>query len=292
MTIQNVVRWEVTELEESIASMAIADGLGSSRQIVRAAYMPQRYTSVQEMMALPLYFAAHRGGGLEYPEESLRSYTQSVYQGYGMLECSIARTSDGVYFGLHDIDMDRTSGGDFPEASEMTWAEVQQEVILPPAGVNTPSEPYMRLEELAEAYSASHNLIVDPKHIDPEHYPELLDLMDSYGGNARWVGKYVGHSPNWWNGLTARGYESFRPFFQGEWPDTPGEGNPPSGVDDVTIVGIDATAAQTYYDDLMDTGKPIWTHGTTSQADADTAISRGADCVQSSVPRQIDPYAQ
>lgn len=62
------------------------------------------------MLSQPMFYVAHRGGSREWPEMSLHAYTQAGFWGVGALEVSLARTSDGVWFGLHDADINRTSG--------------------------------------------------------------------------------------------------------------------------------------------------------------------------------------
>jgi hypothetical protein len=75
---------------------------------------PFGYASVSAFLAAaststPVY-VAHRGGSIDWPEMTLYAYTQAGYWGCGALEVSLAQTRDGVYFGLHDSTLNRTSG--------------------------------------------------------------------------------------------------------------------------------------------------------------------------------------
>ena len=54
-----------------------------------------------------LGFVLNRLGRIE---DSIHAYRQSVAHGYRALEISVARSADGVWFGLHDTTLDRTSG--------------------------------------------------------------------------------------------------------------------------------------------------------------------------------------
>ncbi|MFP3435407.1 hypothetical protein SB781_37230, partial [Paraburkholderia sp. SIMBA_061] len=83
---------------------------------------------------------------------------------------SLARTSDGVWFGLHDETLDRTSGTSGFVAADHTWAEVQTHLISS-AETNDPTQapqPYLRFDELVEAYGSTHTIFVDPKVVPVE----------------------------------------------------------------------------------------------------------------------------
>src|SRR5690606_20228160 len=124
--------------------------------------MDEGYASIDEMLGTDPFYVAHRGGSVDWDEMTLRAYTNSVAWGAKALEVSVARTSDGVYFGLHDEYLDRTSlgnpSGTTLNPKTLTWAQVQSYDVFG-------REPYMRLEELTELYGDSHILFIDPKYI-------------------------------------------------------------------------------------------------------------------------------
>src|SRR5690606_32345535 len=130
-----------------------------SEELPATAYaMPLGYSSAASMINQPPpLYVAHRGGSGDWPEESMRAYTNAVAWGAGALEVSANRTSDGVWVCVHDADLTRTSpGAPSVPVAEMTWAEVQQYA--------NQGEPYARLEEVLEAYGQSHVLMLDPKY--------------------------------------------------------------------------------------------------------------------------------
>lgn len=150
--------------------------------------VPFGYADVATMLAsagtsTPIYFA-HRGGSVDWAEMSMRAYTQAVYWGCGALEISLARTSDGVWFGLHDQYLDRTSGvTGSVDPSTMTWSYLQAHYAISagqPVGETT--QPYMRIEDLVAAYGASHILMIDPKY-GLTNLTDLLDLLDDLYGD-------------------------------------------------------------------------------------------------------------
>ncbi|MEG2887287.1 MAG: glycerophosphodiester phosphodiesterase family protein, partial [Aurantimicrobium sp.] len=106
---------------------------------------------------------AHRGGSSNWPEMSEYAYDQAVLAGYSALEFSAQRTSDGVWVGCHDIDLNRTSQTTgLPNISTMTWAQVQTYMNSFNSG-GTP-RPYYRLIDFLDKYTPTHVCIVDPKN--------------------------------------------------------------------------------------------------------------------------------
>ncbi len=136
---------------------------------------------VEAMLAARPFTIAHRGGSADWPEQSQYSYQQASEAGVDALEMSVGRSSDGVWFGCHDKTLDRTSGTTGFVVAEHTWAEIQRHEIKPPDGhSHQPARPYWRLDDLIESYRKHHAIWVDPKAVDPKHYPELIDVMSAH----------------------------------------------------------------------------------------------------------------
>lgn len=70
----------------------------------------------------PIPFA-HRGGGLEAPENTMRSFGAAVDLGYRYLETDVQVTADGVLLAFHDDDLSRTCGRP-GVVSELPWSDV------------------------------------------------------------------------------------------------------------------------------------------------------------------------
>jgi glycerophosphoryl diester phosphodiesterase len=108
----------------------------------------------------PIAFA-HRGGGLEAPENTWTSFTRAHQMGYRYMETDVHSTADGVVVVIHDPTLDRTAdrGG---VVREMTWPEL--------AGVRlVGDEPIPRLDEVLAAWpdvrwniDAKHDSAVQP----------------------------------------------------------------------------------------------------------------------------------
>lgn len=78
-------------------------------------------TAAQGMIA-PL-FAAHRGGALLWPENSLLAFRNALALGADFLEMDVHLTRDGEVVVIHDPTLDRTTTGSGP-VQERTGAEL------------------------------------------------------------------------------------------------------------------------------------------------------------------------
>lgn len=286
--------WPVYDGAADPALLYYANASGEPRTPSYLTTMPPGYPSVAAMLAEPLFFIAHRGGSRNFPEMSLHAYTQSVARSYGALEISLARTSDGVYFGLHDSSLDRTSLGTTgttlnPET--MTWAQVQAYSILPPSTA-APSEiarPYMRWEEIIATYASTHILFIDPKVVDSQYHDIVLDMMDALpGATDRMVAKFYGVSggvgnTGWAGKATDRGYQTWGYFYQAD------SANFAAYQGRWSILGMEYGADQTTWNTILSYGKPVIGHVIPSMTNAQTAVDRGAAGLMVSEVIGIDP---
>jgi hypothetical protein len=202
--------------------------------------MLPRYYNVTQMLAQPEFFWAHRGGSRDFPEMSSFAYGQSALLSYGCLELSLARTSDGVWFGLHDADINRTSGTTgLAAASAMTWATVQGYQILGSMAANNSTQanqPYAKLQDILNAYS-KHLFVIDVKYANT-YREELLDILDTYGGSERFVGKAYGVGSNSFaTSCSNRGYQRWGYFYGSDIPSLTS-----AYVNQWTLIGMDYTA--------------------------------------------------
>lgn len=225
----------------SDVTIRVGDTGNTLSQISGMRAMLPRYYNVAQMLSLPEFFWAHRGGSRDFPEMSSFAYGQSGLLSYGCLELSLARTSDGVWFGLHDADINRTSGTTgLGAASTMTWAAVQGYQILGSMAANNtgqPNRPYARLQDILDAYS-KHLFIIDLKYANT-YREELLDILETYGGPERFIGKAYGvGSTSFATSFTNRGYERWGYFYGTDIPSLT------SGyVNQWTIIGMDYNAS-------------------------------------------------
>ena len=231
------------------------------------------YGTVENMLSAPAPFTiAHRGGSVSFPEMSMHAYTQSTLLGYNALEMSLARSSDGVIYGLHDETLLRTSGVDIkPEA--LTWEQTQ--------AYTTFGKPFLRFTDLIELYP-NHVIFVDPKHIPHNILWEVLDIMDVHGPE-RFVAKYFGISSEWSRLARLRGYLTWGYFYE-------------TNVDSMDayqdkwdILGMDYNASQASWNKLLSYGKRVIGHICPNNAAAQMALSKGATGLMVSGTKLVVP---
>ncbi|MBC7518352.1 MAG: hypothetical protein H7248_05635 [Microbacteriaceae bacterium] len=250
------------------------------------------------------FSVAHRGGSNDWPEMSLQAYTHSAKLGVNALEISLARTVDGVWFGLHDETLDRTSATVNFVAAEHTWAEVSSYRIsaavaaartsaAPNSSAQTSSDPaladpgqsaagqsaaqpYLRFTELVSAFGSTHTIFVDPKFVAPRHYPELLELM-AQGVDApreSFVAKSLGTDQNWGPAARAKGFHTFGFYYVSRGDATLDSLAATHGRWD--LLGMQFDAGEAAWARIESLGKPVIGHIVSDRPEARAALSHGA----------------
>ncbi|MGH1526331.1 glycerophosphodiester phosphodiesterase [Leifsonia sp. L25] len=236
------------------------------------------------------FTVAHRGGSRDWPEMSMEAYRSSVARGVNALEISLARTSDGVWFGLHDETLDRTSGTSGFVASEHTWAEVRRHRITA-AGTTDPhqaTQPYLRFEDLVRAYGRSHTIFVDPKVVPSEHFAELFALMGKVEHPTRtFVAKGYCTAGAWPVDARARGYETWGYYYGAELAADPTQFA--RTQERWTWLGLDYNGGDEAWRSFTAGAKPVLAHIVPSRAAADTALRLGANGLVVSGVREVLP---
>ncbi len=260
-----------------------------------SAFIPMRrgFNTVTEVLNKQGATWAHRGGSLNFPEMSLYAYTQSVARGYGVLEVSLARTSDGVWFGLHDQTTDRTSGGSYGNASSQTWAQIQTQQNT--VGAQGAPQPYMRWEELVAAYGRTHVIVADPKYALGSYRTEFLDMVDRDLGPTRAILKYSGPGSGaaaFSSAAQARGYQTWGFFYASDASVAQGgNGALQTWGNSWTILGMEYSASQAIWDEALAFGKPVIAHIVPDQAGYISSIAKGATGVQVSGVANVNPVS-
>lgn len=265
---------------------------GDNEQVTPASvgvFLPG-FASVSALLATPGATWAHAGGSGAWPEMSIYAYSQAALRGYGALEVSFGRTSDGVWVGLHDNDINRTSdtSGE-PAIISMTWAEVQEHMIEIGGGA---PRPYCRWEEIRDRFGHTHVLILDPKNYNWGSYrDEFLAMCDELGPTRVIVKQWI-NDDGLADAASAKGYETWAHAYQADYD---------NGLIDAkqshwSLLGMEISATTAWtgggsYPGILSYGKPVVGHIAASQADYDLAISKGASMVQCSRPDLIAPVS-
>jgi Glycerophosphoryl diester phosphodiesterase family len=235
------------------------------------------------------FYIAHRGGSADWPEQSMLAYRSAVACGVDALEVSLARSADGVWFGLHDASLDRTSGTTGFRAADHDWAQIQAHRIAAPAGLEGAPEPqpYLRFEELVDTFAGTHTIFVDPKAVAPVHFPELLKIMASAGPRPaeRFLAKYYCTGTEWARVAHAAGYRTWG-FYYGHQVD---DGSTPPAATQASwdLLGLDVEGSAAAWAAVRGYRKPIIGHVVTDRAGARTALDRGAQGLMVAAVRAV-----
>ncbi|MFF1635560.1 glycerophosphodiester phosphodiesterase [Leifsonia sp. NPDC058248] len=238
---------------------------------------PPRGKRVTELFAAESFSAAHRGGSADWPEMSAYAYQQAVAHGVDALEISLARTSDGVWFGLHDATLDRTSGTSGFVAAEHTWKEVARHLISAreTSDPRQRARPYLRFTELLGAFGDSHTIFVDPKVVPAQYFPELVALMKRVSKpRETFVAKGYCTAGQWPQVAAEQGWKSWGYYYGAEIEASPDLLS--STQARWTSLGLDYEASAAAWSRVGELGKPVIGHIIPSREDADRVRRLGA----------------
>jgi len=252
--------WDGDE-EVPVGTITVYDG---TDEVPADAYvMPYGYTDASSMInSGDLVYCAHRGGSADWPEMSLRAYTNAAAWGVGALEVSCNRTSDGVWVAVHDQTLQRTSpSAPNTPVGDMTWAEV--------SAYTNDGEPYARLESILEAYGSTHVMFLDPKYGGWD-MTGFLDLILAHMPPQNVVIKFFHDAITVANAAHARGLLTWGYYYQDSAPQIP-----------ITaaywdVLGMDYGADQAAWDLAIGTGKKVYGHIIATAGNGTTAIGKGA----------------
>jgi hypothetical protein len=224
------------------------------------------------------FYVAHHGGNLDWPEMSMEAYRRSVDLGVDALEISLARSADGVWFGLHDKSLDRTSGTTGFVASEHSWAEISQYTISASGlrGAGQAAQPYLRFEDLVHAYASTHTIFVDPKAVSHDHYHEVLALMDAATATPTesFIAKSYCTDTAWADAAHARGYRTWGYYYGKELDDGTVAWQATQASWD--LIGLDYGASPSAWTSARALGKPVLGHVIPDARAASIALRDGA----------------
>jgi glycerophosphoryl diester phosphodiesterase len=232
---------------------------------------------VGALLATKDFTVAHRGGSLDWPEMSLEGYVKSVGYGVNALEMSLARSSDGVWFGLHDATLDRTSGTSGFVAAEHTWSEISKYRITAKDTRKPNQLPrrYLKFTDLVRRYGSTHTIFVDPKYVLSEHWSELLTMMRNSVEKPKstFIAKFYCTGSNWATLAREHGYLSW-----GYYYGTEVDADPtllPRTQQYWDLLGMDYTASDSAWTSVRGFHKKVIGHIIPDKAAAQRTINLG-----------------
>ena len=239
-------------------------------------------TPVDTFLATRPFYVAHRLGGTEFPEHTMKGMNASVDAGFKAFEFSTYRTRDGVFIGSHDWTTERTTG-QLHEIWNTDWSTIQ--TLEQQAG------PIIRLEDAVAAMPEGSVLVLDHKATSATSaYNEgnrrseaaLFDLLETLfeKPTERVIWKVFGGSDSD-SRARERGYKTMCMLYPNEVAG--------ASLNRWDILGMEYNAPQETWATLLATGKPTIAHIIVNPAQAATGLSRGAHGLMSSVPSTVAP---
>lgn len=298
VTAHSLVLHEATEPSEAPSlSVKLADGRGAklyawdgtdAKPISKMSKVHRGFKSVSEMLATPGFTWAHRGGSANWGEMSMHAYTQAMLAGYGVMEISLARTSDGVWFGHHDGTLARVTGNTSNAAPlTLTWAQVQELRIT--NGADGVPRPFMRIEEYISSYSGAGVVVLDLKYgiQHQAHIDEFFNICHQFPKNQVIV-KYFYDSVGLSQRTISEGFASWGYAYPANLTS---DTQFMARASEWTMLGMTHDATQAEWDQMLSLGKPVIGHIAYTQAHYDSAISKGASGVQCANVLGIKPVS-
>ena len=259
-----------------LASLGAA-AVGAAGAGAGAAAAPPTAPDVDDLLASPGFVVAHRGGSRDWPEMSLHAYASAADLGADALELSLSRTADGVWFGLHDGTLDRTSGTTGFVAAKRTWAEVSA-FRISPAGTRDPQQPtrpYARLEAVLERWGGRRVLFVDPKAVETGFHGELVTALRRVPSSQDWVVAKAPVATTGWAAAARReGWRSWGFCWARELDADPQLLARTAASWD--LLGLDVGAPDARWAEVRGLGRPVLAHVLTTSAQLDRARALGA----------------
>lgn len=286
MTTLNI--WTGAELNPNI-DFSLLDPDGVTEHSALAALMPGGAYSVDNLLGIEGFGIGHRGCSIDCAEMSLRAYTEAVVREVHALEFSASRSSDGIWFGLHDETLLRTSGIDL-DPKLHTWRQIQQYRAAAPVGGNIAfgARPYLRLTKFLQTYAKSHVIFFDPKyHAGAQWRSEMFDVLESNVRDAHQhvVVKYSGGGTSLADDSAAAGFTTVGYFYQEEYLADPAQVL--ENAEHWTWIELEHGAPQSTWDAFAALGKPMIGFTASTLAQYDTAMAKGAWGVMCSGVRNI-----
>jgi len=206
--------------------------------------------TIKDLLSTKSFYIAHRGSGDNWPEHTMRAYSESVALGLKAIEVSVWASSDGVLLCHHDASTLRTSGQDFqipatPYAA-LAQLKVDARAWLGPA---TPLEPMPRLRDVLDAFARSHVIFLEDK--GGTNADAIIAMLQDYPDSREHiVWKQPAMSPGHIY-ARQRGYTTWG-YFTGKELDRAAEFQ-----DRLDLLGVPTLAPEAPIRQLVAMGKPV-----------------------------------
>lgn len=233
-------------------------------------------TPVQGWLRDTVPMAAHRGGSADWPEETLYGYGQSAAWSPRLaLEVSVWQSPDGVWVCSHDQTTAPVFGTSY-DIKVTPWSTLQSLRTI------SGSQPIARLDDVLNLYANGNRvLFIDNK--GSQSIAAFFTLLDSYGGNTRFIIKSFQSGTPIAAQAHTRGYLTWGYYFEADVPSLP------STQASWDLLGMDYTASSAAWAAVLSYGKTVIGHIIPDAAGKATALGEGATALMVSGVKEAVP---
>ncbi|MDA3847180.1 MAG: glycerophosphoryl diester phosphodiesterase membrane domain-containing protein [Vallitaleaceae bacterium] len=139
------------------------------------------YTATEDILRWNVEIAAHRGGGIVGPENSLSSIQNSLDKNVTVLEIDVQMTKDGIIVLNHDSNLQRVAGVN-AKVSDLTYEELKQIIIGYPYAEEHLGEHIPSLDAVLGLVKDKARLIIEIKtySYNQEMIGNLVSLIEEH----------------------------------------------------------------------------------------------------------------
>lgn len=245
---------------------------------------------IADLLATSPFYIAHRGGGDNWPEHTMRAYKNAAHYGMKAIEVSVNISSDAVMFCHHDTTTTRMTG---TALTFSTATAAQIEALTNTAALtdlpSQPRPPIPRLTDVLAAYSGNRVLFIEPK-TGGAWQSNLIALIKTYPDITNrivWKNPITsGFSGAKTAGFTTWGYLMQNDAAHADWQTLVAKA-------DVDWIGVSHTATDQYISDVValatSLGKRVIMWEIHTIADRDRAAALGVVGMMTSNLRAVLP---
>lgn len=256
------------------------------------AHGPQTAATVADLLSTNLFYIAHRGSGMEYPEHTMAAYDAVLSSGVKAIEISVGVTADGIPVCMHDPNLDRTTNATGPMLSWL-YAGLTNQVTMQPAailGQGWKPQPLPNLRDVLDRFMGRVVIFLEGKTNEATVAVQkmLQDYYPTASESVVWKAYYL--SPTF-NTMKSRGFTTWAYVDAGTTDAQMDAVN--AGVD---MWGVPHTMTEPRIAAVVARGKPVicWEVHRRSQRDRLVGLGvRGLMCAQyqwvTSASNQIMP---
>lgn len=267
--------WDGAQEVEATASVWTGE---REAEVLTVRPVPHGARSVDELLSTPRFIVAHRGGSASWPEGTQRAYTMAAAHGVHAMEVPVCRTTDGVWFVLHDQSLSRL-GGPATDCRTMSWMQVVDAMTDVDGGSRMPA----RLDWVLEHYAGDFTLIVDPKYVAWSATDEYVEMLMPYRSNL--MLKYAAENEDLhavWRAAGLRTWSYAYPQYQ---PDAWYRRMLVN--DDLDVLSMSWDASDEVWTELVATGKPVASHIPGTAEGVATGWAKGAVGAMCAMPTAV-----